>query len=86
MAPCYLELQLTESVLMHNAESTKAILRELSAWGVKLAVDDFGTSYFSLSYLRQLPIDTLKIDQSFVNQMTTNPRRRHAGQRSDQHG
>jgi diguanylate cyclase (GGDEF)-like protein len=69
----YLELELTESILMQDAESTDSVLHALSDLGVKLAIDDFGTGYSSLSYLRQFPIDTLKIDQSFVNQMTSNP-------------
>jgi diguanylate cyclase (GGDEF)-like protein len=72
LEPRYLELELTESLLMHNAESTNSVLRALADWGVKLAIDDFGTGYSSLSYLRQFPIDTLKIDQSFVNRITSN--------------
>ena len=72
LAPCYLELELTESVLMRDAKSTGLLLRALTDLGVKLAVDDFGTGYSSLSYLRRFPIDTLKIDQSFVNQITSN--------------
>ena len=71
--PCYLELELTESILMRDAKSTDAVLRALADLGVKLAIDDFGTGYSSLSYLRQFPIDTLKIDQSFVSRMTRNP-------------
>lgn len=71
--PQMLELELTESVLMKRAESTAAILRTLKARGVKLAVDDFGTGYSSLSYLRKFPIDALKIDQSFVRQISTTP-------------
>ena len=71
--PGYLELELTESVLMRDAESANSVLHALAHLGVKLAVDDFGTGYSSLSYLRQFPINTLKIDQSFVNQITTNP-------------
>jgi EAL domain-containing protein (putative c-di-GMP-specific phosphodiesterase class I) len=66
----YLELELTEGVLMQHAESTASVLRELKEVGVKLAVDDFGTGYSSLSYLRQFPIDVLKIDQSFVHRIT----------------
>jgi diguanylate cyclase (GGDEF)-like protein/PAS domain S-box-containing protein len=69
----YLELELTEGVLMDHAKSTAAVLRELKMMGVQLAVDDFGTGYSSLSYLRQFPIDVLKIDQSFVHQITADP-------------
>jgi EAL domain-containing protein (putative c-di-GMP-specific phosphodiesterase class I) len=71
--PRYLELELTESILMRDAKSTDSMLHVLADLGVKLAVDDFGTGYSSLSYLRQFPIDTLKIDQSFVNRMTSSP-------------
>jgi diguanylate cyclase (GGDEF)-like protein/PAS domain S-box-containing protein len=69
----YLELELTERVLMEDAESTASVLQELKMMGVHLAVDDFGTGYSSLSYLRQFPIDVLKIDQSFVHQITADP-------------
>jgi len=71
--PRSLELELTESVLMKHIESTESILKTLRARGVQVAVDDFGTGYSSLSYLRKFPIDALKIDQSFVHQITTAP-------------
>jgi diguanylate cyclase len=71
--PRFLELELTESVLMKHAESTESVLRTLRARGVQVAIDDFGTGYSSFSYLRKFPIDALKIDQSFVCQITTVP-------------
>jgi len=71
--PKLLELELTESVLMKRVEATGSILETLRVKGVRLAVDDFGTGYSSLSYLRKFPIDALKIDQSFVRQITTSP-------------
>ncbi len=69
----YLELELTEGVLLEDGQSTAAVLQELKKMGVHLAVDDFGTGYSSLSYLQQFPIDVLKIDQSFVQHITGNP-------------
>ena len=71
--PRLLEIELTESVLMKHAEHTASILKALRARGVQVAVDDFGTGYSSLSYLRKFPIDALKIDQSFVSQITAVP-------------
>ena len=67
--PGSLELELTESVLMKRVDATALILQTLKSKGVRLAIDDFGTGYSSLSYLRKFPIDTLKIDQSFVRQI-----------------
>jgi diguanylate cyclase (GGDEF)-like protein/PAS domain S-box-containing protein len=66
LAPTYLELELTETVLMRHAESTSRALSQLKTIGVRLAVDDFGTGYSSLSYLTRFPIDALKLDQSLV--------------------
>jgi diguanylate cyclase (GGDEF)-like protein/PAS domain S-box-containing protein len=70
--PRYLELELTETVLMQHAESTTYMLARLKAIGVRLAVDDFGTGYSSLSYLTRFPIDSLKLDQSFVHNVIAN--------------
>lgn len=72
LEPQYMELELTESVLMQDADSTMSLLQKLKKMGVKIAIDDFGTGYSSLSYLQRFPVDTLKIDQSFVAAITTN--------------
>ena len=66
LAPAYLELEITESIVMAEATNTRQTLAELKRLGLRIAIDDFGTGYSSLSYLRDLPVDTLKIDRSFV--------------------
>lgn len=71
--PNYLELELTESLIMKSNESTMTELRELHLGGIEISIDDFGTGYSSLSYLKRLPINTLKIDKSFVQEVTTDP-------------
>ena len=70
LEPRYLELELTESVLMAQVQATNAVLHDLKQLGVHLAIDDFGTGWSSLSYLRNFPIDALKIDKSFVQEIT----------------
>ena len=71
--PEFLELELTESMLMRNASTTVNALHSLGGLGVRFAIDDFGTGYSSLTYLRRFPIDTIKIDSSFIHDVTDNP-------------
>lgn len=71
--PCCLELELTEGTAMQNPEEAAAILQALKNTGIHISIDDFGTGYSSLSYLKKFPLDTLKIDQSFVRDITTDP-------------
>jgi predicted signal transduction protein with EAL and GGDEF domain len=72
IGPEYLELELTESLLLSNADVMFLVLQELKAMGLKLAIDDFGTGYSSLSYLRQFPVGKLKIDRSFIRDVALN--------------
>lgn len=70
--PEYLELEITESIAMLDIDMTIRVLREVREMGVQISIDDFGTGYSSISYLRQFPFDTLKIDQSFIRDVTDN--------------
>lgn len=71
--PEYLEIEITETILMQDTEKTEAVIQELSGLGVKFSLDDFGTGYSSLSYLKKFPFNFIKVDQSFVAELGNNP-------------
>jgi EAL domain-containing protein (putative c-di-GMP-specific phosphodiesterase class I) len=73
LEPNYLELEITETIAMQNVDLTRSILGQLDEMGVLISMDDFGTGYSSLSYLKNFPLHTLKIDRSFVRDLTVDP-------------
>ena len=70
LAPCFVELELTESSLTHNMDETIRIMRQLQTLGITISIDDFGTGYSSLNYLKRFPVNVLKIDKTFVDDMS----------------
>ncbi|MGH8613792.1 MAG: bifunctional diguanylate cyclase/phosphodiesterase, partial [Gammaproteobacteria bacterium] len=76
LEPCHLELEITESAIMRDADKAALTLRDLSKRGVKITIDDFGTGYSSLNYLRAFPVDSFKIDRSFLKDVSTDERAR----------
>ncbi|MDZ4941392.1 EAL domain-containing protein, partial [Clostridium perfringens] len=72
LPPEYLEIEITESILMNNIEENLKILKDIRDLGIKIALDDFGTGYSSLNCLRLLPINKLKLDKSFIDNIHTN--------------
>jgi EAL domain-containing protein (putative c-di-GMP-specific phosphodiesterase class I) len=73
MAPSLLELEITESAVMADVQKTAILLRELKSLGLSISLDDFGTGHSSLAYLKELPVDTIKIDQAFIRCLAKDP-------------
>jgi EAL domain-containing protein (putative c-di-GMP-specific phosphodiesterase class I) len=76
LSPGRLELEITETVLLHDSAATLETLRKLQNFGIRIALDDFGTGYSSLSYLRSFPFDKIKIDRSFISGLSDGAQRR----------